>query len=272
MKHIFRLFTVTLALLCLAILPAAAASAQDNGERAEYSRIMGELVKIKEQPTVEVMLKAALLRQREKNIVKLKETDCILYVESCLALALTAQSSDTSYAAFCDNIRKLRYRDGKIDGYPSRIHYTSEWILQAEKNGYVKEMSKEIAGTPLNQKFSFMSKHADRYKQLASAPAEELLKISEMETELNSHKYWYIPKDDIEKYASKIKAGDIVGFCTSTEGLDLSHVGIVVWLNGKLTFIHASMGAMKVWIEPRTLQEYANSIKSNVGVRIIRVL
>lgn len=284
MKHIFRLFTVTLALLCLAILPAASASAQDNGERAEYSRIMGELVKIKEQPTVEVMLKAALLRQGtryvagtlevepEQLVVKLKETDCILYVESCLALALTAQSSDTSYAAFCDNIRKLRYRDGKIDGYPSRIHYTSEWILQAEKNGYVKEMSKEIAGTPLNQKFSFMSKHADRYKQLASAPAEELLKISEMETELNSHKYWYIPKEDIEKYASKIKAGDIVGFCTSNEGLDLSHVGIVVWLNGKLTFIHASMGAMKVWIEPRTLQEYANSIKSNVGIRIIRVL
>ena len=151
MKHIFRLFTVTLALLCLAILPAAAASAQDNGERAEYSRIMGELVKIKEQPTVEVMLKAALLRQGtryvagtlevepEQLVVKLKETDCILYVESCLALALTAQSSDTSYAAFCDNIRKLRYRDGKIDGYPSRIHYTSEWILQAEKNGYLEE-------------------------------------------------------------------------------------------------------------------------------------
>ena len=260
------------------------ASAQNEGERAEYSRIMGELVKIKEQPTVEVMLKAALLRQGteyvagtlevepEQLVVKLKETDCILYVESCLALALTAQGGDTSYAAFCDNIRKLRYRDGKVDGYSSRIHYTSEWIQQAEKNGYVKEVSKEIAGKPLNQKFSFMSKHAERYKQLASAPAEELQKISEMESELNSHEYWYIPKANIEKYASKIKAGDIVGFCTSNEGLDLSHVGIVVWLNGRLTFIHASMGSMKVWIEPRTLQEYANSIKSNVGVRIIRVL
>ena len=208
----------------------------------------------------------------EQLVVKLKETDCILYVESCLALALTAQGNDTSYNAFCDNIRKLRYRDGKVDGYSSRIHYTSEWILQAEKNGYVKEVSKEIAGKPLNQKFSFMSKHADRYKQLASAPAEELQKISEMESELNSHDYWYIPKADIEKYASKIKAGDIVGFCTSNEGLDLSHVGIIVWLNGRLTFIHASMGSRKVWIEPRTLQEYANSISSNKGVRIVRVL
>ena len=53
---------------------------------------------------------------------------------------------------------------------------------------------------------------------------------------------------------------------------DSGFVGIIVWLNGRLTFIHASMGSMKVWIEPRTLQEYANSISSNKGVRIVRVL
>ena len=282
MKNIVKYFVAFSAFTGIMIF-SVCASAQSPEERAEYNRIMGELVKIKDQPTVDVMLKAALLRQGtayvagtleevpEKLIVKLTETDCILYVESCLALAITAQSNDTSYQAFCQNIQNLRYRDGEVNGYASRIHYTSEWLLQAEKNGLLKEVSREIAHTPLHQKFSFMSKNAGRYKQLADASEAELDKIKEMEAHLNTHNYWYIPKEEIEKYASEIKSGDIVGFCTSVEGLDLSHVGIVVWLDGKLTFIHASMASMKVIIEPRTLQAYANAIKNNVGIRIARV-
>lgn len=280
MKRLIKFTAVLLALLNGALFTTEASAE----ERAEYKRIITELVKIKERPVVEIMLKAALLRQGtkyvagtlevepERLIVKLEETDCILYVESCLALALTARSSDTSYNAFCENVKRLRYRNGKVDGYASRIHYTSEWIQQAEKNGLVKEVSREIADTPLDQRFSFMSEHADRYRQLADAPKEELEKISDMERRLNEQDYWYIPKADIEKYADRIKAGDIVGFCTSAKGLDLGHVGIIVSLDGKLTFIHASMDAMKVWIEPRTLQEYVNSFNSNIGIRIIRVL
>ena len=250
-----------------------------SGKLSGYHKIMKELYKNRELPANELIAKAALMRlgtpyvantlergDKEELYVNLDETDCILFVESCLALVQTAKSNDTTYTNFCNNVRNLRYRNGVVDGYPSRIHYTSEWLLQAEKNGFVKETSKEIANTPLNQKFSFMTEKSDRYKHLKGNTAN-IAKIKQAEDYLNSQEYYYIPNDKIAEYASKISTGDIFGFCTSTKGLDLSHVGIAYWENGKLTFIHASMGAMKVIIEPTSMEEYAKSGKSTLGIR-----
>lgn len=251
-----------------------------NNQLSGYGKIMKELYANRNLPARELIAKAALMRletpyvantlergSKEELYVNLEETDCILFVESCLALVQTARSADTSYANFCRNIQNLRYRNGIVDGYPSRIHYTSEWLLQAEKNGLIKEMSRDIANTPLNQKFSFMTEKSDRYKHL-KGNAANIAKIRQAEEYLNSHEYYYIPNDKIEEYAHKINTGDIFGFCTSTKGLDLSHVGIAYWENGRLTFIHASMGAMKVVIEKKTLEEYAKSGKSTVGIRV----
>ena len=257
------------------------ASAQATSQ-STYNKLMKELYQSRNLPANELILKAALLRQgtpyvagtlergdKEELVVNLDETDCILFVESCFALAQTAKSNDTSYINFCKNLQEFRYRNGTVDGYTSRIHYTSEWILQAEKRGLAKEMSKEIANTPLDQKFSFMTKNSDRYRQL-KGNAENISKTAEVENELNSHTYHYIPKAKVPQYLDQLQPGDMIGFCTSIDGLDLTHVGIVIEHNGKKTFIHASMDAMKVTIAHRTIVEYINGIKSNVGIRIVR--
>lgn len=257
------------------------ASAQATSQ-STYNKLMKELYQSRNLPAKELILKAALLRQgtpyvagtlergdKEELVVNLDETDCILFVESCFALAQTAKSNDTSYINFCKNLQEFRYRNGIVDGYTSRIHYTSEWILQAEKRGLAKEMSKEIANTPLDQKFSFMTKNSDRYRQL-KGNAENISKTAKVEKELNSHTYHYIPKAKVPQYLDQLQPGDMIGFCTSIDGLDLTHVGIVIEHNGKKTFIHASMDAMKVTIDHRTIVEYINGIKSNVGIRIVR--
>ncbi len=270
---------LTTAFIAILALVSTVLQAQECDRR--YSELMGEIYKYRELPTNELILKIALLREgtpyvagtlegeKEELIIKLDETDCILFVESCFALAQTAKSTDTSYTNFCKNIRELRYRNGVVDGYPSRIHYTSEWIQQAEKRGLVKEVSKEIAGTPLNQKFSFMTEKAERYSQLAGNPAN-IEKIAAVENQLNSHQYHYIPKSEVPQFLEKLQPGDMIGFCTSIKGLDLTHVGIVIEHNGKMTFIHASMGAMKVVIDHKSIVEYINGIKNNIGIRIIR--
>lgn len=279
-----KTFILTIAILCCGVLSAAQVSLSSSNEmesRATYGSIMKKLYREREKPLNELILKAAMLRQGteyvastlevepERLIVDLNHTDCILFVESSLAMAQIAKSADTSYNAFCRRIQELRYRNGTVNGYSSRIHYTSEWIEQAQNNGFLKEISGEIAGTPLNQSFSFMSSHASRYRQLASSPAE-IKKIAETEQRLNEKEYYYIPKEKLKEYVSKIESGDIICFCTSVKGLDIAHVAIAVWIDGKLTFIHASMGAMKVIIEPQTMQDYLNSLKSNIGIRVVR--
>jgi hypothetical protein len=59
-----------------------------------------------------------------------------------------------------------------VDGYASRIHYTSEWIIQNSNRGYMNEFSSDL-GKPLDQTFSYMSTHSDSYKQLENCPEEE---------------------------------------------------------------------------------------------------
>ena len=283
------LFSITSVVLAFVMQLISLSDANAQTERAtgnvslkNYNKIMSELCQNKELGMNELITKAALMRletpyvastlergDKEELYVNIDETDCILFVESCLALAQTAKSEDTTYTNFCKKIQELRYRNGIVDGYASRIHYTSEWLIQAEKNGFLTETSKQIANTPLNQKFSYMTEKSDRYKQLKNNIAN-IAKIKEAEDYLNSHDYYYIPNDKIAEYAKEMKTGDLFGFCTSVKGLDLSHVGIVYWDNGRLTFIHASFGAMKVVIESKTLEEYAKSSKSTIGIRVAR--
>ena len=69
-----------------------------------------------------------------------------------------------------------------------------------------------------------------------------------------------------------IKSGDIIGYMSTTNGLDIAHVAIAYWRkDGKLGFIHASMGKMKVVIDEKTIAEYANASKHINGIKVIRV-
>jgi hypothetical protein len=64
----------------------------------------------------------------------------------------------------------LRYRDGKIDGYPSRLHYTTDYWFNGEKKGILKVVTKEIFGEnnvkEIPKPINFMTKHRDSYKHL----------------------------------------------------------------------------------------------------------
>ena len=186
-------------------------------------------------------------------------------------MALTAQSQDYSYNNFKNILRNLRYRDGKIDDYSSRIHYTSEWILQAEKNGILKEMTQELGGVKSGQKFNFITTHTGSYKQLSEDPSL-ISKIANTEAGLNKNEYYYIPTNKINEILPLLKTGDIIGFNTSIEGLDILHVGIIYNENNDVGFIHASMAGKKVMIEPLSIVDYVKNNKRMNGIRIIRPL
>ncbi len=276
------LFTFT-AILVFLTASGNAMKGAGNKDSLIFCKIISGLAPYKNAPASERMTKAALMllgtpyvagtleHVPEKLVINLHETDCIIFVETCLALAITAGDESPSFGKFKDIIRQLRYRNGIIDGYASRLHYTSEWIIQGEKNGILKEISRETANTPSGQKFFFMSTHPQSYKQL-SGNREETEKIRQIERKLNGYEYFYIPKEKINLYLDKIKPGDIIGFNTSVPGLDITHVGIAYMENGKLTFIHASTTGKRVIIEPAGLTGYLNKIKSNNGIRIIRLI
>lgn len=214
---------------------------------------------------------STLEKDPEQLTINMNETDCILFVEMCLALSLTAKSDEATFEKYCENVLNLRYAKGVVDGYPSRLHYTSSWIIQGSERGIMKEITHEIGGVESGQQFYFMSSHSDSYRQLKENPAL-VDKIRATETGLNNNTYYFIPQDDLEGSLNKVQTGDIICFNCATKGLDIAHVAYAYWDKGVLTFIHASFGAKKVIIEPKTLAEYIRSSKNINGLRVVRLL
>ena len=205
----------------------------------------------------------------ERLIVNLREMDCMTFVENVLALAEASASGTPSWQTYLEKLPQIRYRDGKIEDYTSRLHYTSDWIYENEKKGLIADITKEIGGVPLAMDVSFVSTHPESYMQLQSHP-EYIAVMAKKEKEINSRQYYYIPKEEIDKQEAQIRTGDIVCFVTSIKGLDISHVGIVHKEGDKMTFIHASSGKKRVIINEESLQDYVLGIKKSKGIMVLR--
>lgn len=214
---------------------------------------------------------AGLLEQEPEMLtIDARHSDCILFVEMCLAMTLAIQSGDCTFAHFCEVTQNLRYQGGVLDGYASRNHYTSAWILQGEDNGLFTEISREIGGVQRNQHFNFMSTHSDSYRQLAGSP-ELVERIADTEAWLNTFEYYYLPQSNIDSLCKGIRTGDIICFVTPVAGLDIGHVALAYEHKGQMHFIHASSAAKKVIISEETVADYIKSHKSTCGLRVVRL-
>ncbi len=214
---------------------------------------------------------STLEHEPEGLVVNFREMDCSTFVDNVIALARMLKSDDHSFDSFCKQLQNLRYRNGKINDYADRLHYTSDWVYENDRKKIVRDINKEIGGLPLQLSLSFMSTHPDSYKQLKT-DMEMVRQIAEIEKDISSRSYYYIPKQHLEGFDTKIKSGDIVCFTTAIKGLDTSHVGIITRNNGKLTFIHASSLAKKVIINEASLKEYVNRGKNSTGILLARPL
>jgi hypothetical protein len=205
----------------------------------------------------------------EKMVVNLRELDCTTFAENCLALTRTLRLNDPGFDDFISQLQFIRYRDGKRNGYPSRLHYFSDWIYNNDQKKTVKSISQEIAHTLVPNKVNFMSTHPDSYPALKKNQ-EFISVLAKQETTISNRMTWFLPENRIAVVENKLQDGDILGITTNIEGLDISHVVIAVRLNGRVHFIHASSREMKVVISEETLEEYLLKSKMASGIMVAR--
>ena len=216
------------------------------------------------------------IKDMEEHLaINLQSLDCTTLVENCCALALTTSHGSKSWKDYLSWLQKLRYDDGKIDGYKSRNHYFSQWIQSGTKLGLVKEIVPPTSiSVPMKLSLTYMSDHPDSYPLLKVDMNERKL-IAEMEKRVTGATVRYIPKEkvgDCKKVFGHIKDGDIIAITTNKKGLDISHVGFAVWgKDGKLHLLNASSIHKKVVLEPMTLYEYMQKHPSQTGIRVIRL-
>lgn len=209
----------------------------------------------------------------EMITVNLDELDCTTYVETVLALAYTVGEGRSSWRDFVHNLERIRYRNGVINGYASRLHYISDWIVDNNHRGNFAEATTSISGCGyIIKTIDFMSRHRDLYPALADST--EFERIKNVEIGYRSHRYPYIKWTNLNNKATLagLREGDTVALTSTAKDLDVSHLGLIVkGDDGKFHLMHASSTKKKVIIDPLTLYEFFKKSRSLTGIRVIRL-
>ena len=240
-------------------------------ERSLEGRPIGEVVAEIGKSFIGTQYVAHTLEQsgEEHLVVNLQGFDCVSFYENSLCLARCIKKKTTTFGAFKEQLQWIRYRSGVIDGYPSRLHYTSDYFYDNVQKGVVRDMTKELGGVPFTKNVSFMSTHPDAYPKLKENPGFVEI-IRQQEEAINARDTLYIPKDKVAGVLDKINSGDILGTTTSKEGLDTSHTGIALWQDGQVHFMHAPLAGGAVVISEGNLAQYLMGNASQTGIMIVR--
>ncbi|HEY9885677.1 MAG TPA: N-acetylmuramoyl-L-alanine amidase-like domain-containing protein [Vampirovibrionales bacterium] len=227
----------------------------------------------------------------EKLVVNAQGLDCLTFVESSLSLALSLKDKNVNLQklsaplgdgesrgllnAYLKNLEFIRYRAGKMNGYASRLHYFTDWLLDAEQKGLLKLVT---GPRVLSKEINLLSKNLKHKEDLqAIKQTEKALNIK-----MKEGRFTYFACEDLKenKYLKQLKAGDIIGFTSNIEGLDVNHVGILFIRNNKaeledsekVTFMQAtSVKSKQVEVYPGTLYEYCKDVKANTGIIVGRL-
>ena len=118
----------------------------------------------------------------------------------------------------------------------------------------------------------YMTHHTDSYRQLKndSVMVEKIRRY-----ELRRHRFPYVKRSWLNDKAVKaaLRSGDFVSLVTKTEGLDVSHNGIIIVDDkGDPYLLDASMSGGKVMLEGKPLFKYLERSKTNIGIRVFRMM
>src|SRR5690606_14434291 len=132
----------------------------------------------------------------EQLVINLTGLDCTTFLENTIVFSRLIKNGDTTFNNYLDELTYLRYRDGIIDQYPSRLHYFSDWIHNNLEKKIVEDITKEIGGERIKFDVNFMSTHSDAYLHLTETP-DFIPVIAVQEKEISSRTYYYIPQEKI---------------------------------------------------------------------------
>lgn len=209
---------------------------------------------------------------QEVLTVNLDEVDCTTYVDYVLAMAYTLEESCTSWRDFTYNLQRMRYRKGEINGYASRLHYISDWIVDNSYRGNLKEATSNFPAYEYQEKtLDFITSNKDKYPALKDSAEYERMRNAEIG--YRRHRYPYIKTSRLsnKEIVKALKEGDVICITTRTPGLDVQHMGIVVKQDGIPYLMHASSAAGKVIIDALPLSDYLKKNRSANGIRVIRL-
>jgi hypothetical protein len=206
----------------------------------------------------------------EHLVVNLRGFDCVTFIESTLALSRCIKANTDTLESYKRQLQFIRYRAGVIDEYPSRLHYFSDWIDDNQRKGVVRNVTQALGGVRYPKEIKFMSTHPSAYRQLSSPI--HLRVIKGWEKEIHKRAHYFVSKDQIASIETQIHDGDIIAITTAMDGLDVSHTGLAMRLEGALRYVHAPLSKGVVQVSQQSLVDYLMASKSRTGIMVARPL
>lgn len=214
----------------------------------------------------------------ERLVIDFRGLDCVTFVENVFAMTRFVRGGGAgrlpdrgrAEAAYEALLREIRYRDARIVGYPSRLHYFTDWVWDNDRRGLVTDISRELGGTRDTERIDFMTTHLDAYRQLADSANVEAVRV--VEGRLTATGRYYVSQDHIGSVADRIQDGDIIAATSTVEGLDVGHTGLALWVDGTLHLLHAPLVEGAVQISEMSLVDRIHRIMGQDGIIVARAV
>ena len=156
----------------------------------------------------------------EVLVINLQGVDCFTYIDYVEAMRLS-----NSFSAFKVNLRKVRYKSG-IVVYENRNHFFTDWREWNSES--IDDITEEIGFQKAIKIQKLLNEKEDGTYFL---PGVHPVK----------REFSYIPSDAVDDLIlHKLRTGDYVGIYSEVQGLDVSHVGIIIKDRDDIYLRHAS--------------------------------
>ncbi|MDP2158265.1 MAG: DUF1460 domain-containing protein [Nitrospirota bacterium] len=156
----------------------------------------------------------------EELVIDLSGLDCFTFLDYVEAMRLSRSFSDLQ-----NRVKQVRYRGGSIS-YKTRNHFFTDWAEY--RSVFVRDATREIGNGKAKNVLKTLNRKDDGTLLLNGVePVDRTIT--------------YIPTDEIdETMLQSIRTGDYAGIYSDSQGLDLSHVGIIIRVGASLFLRHAS--------------------------------
>lgn len=183
----------------------------------------------------------------EVFVINLEALDCLTFIEYIEAMRRSA-----SFAEFIDNLKKVRYCSG-LPAFKDRNHFFTDW--KEFNSGMINDVTKEISD----------GRSKDVSKRLNEKHDGSFF-LPGIQCKLREVTYIQTVNLD-ETMLAKLETGDYIGIYSKTDGLDISHTGIIIKQNNAVYLRHASSLKKQMKVLDEELMEY---LKSKPGIIVLR--
>jgi hypothetical protein len=181
----------------------------------------------------------------EVFVINLTGVDCFTFIDHIEAMRISR-----SFSEFKENLRKVRYRSGKVV-YGNRNHFITDW--REYNSDLVEDITEHVSKGKSKQLKKILNQKDDGTCYLPGIPCRERQIV-------------YIPAGNVDDAVIEdLRTGDYIGIYSEKSGLDVSHVGIVIKDKNNFYFRHASKNSMRVEDE-----DFLIYISGKPGIVVLR--